>query len=186
MRLLKQEIQGLLRLFRPRFLFFTGLAALIPDQCMPALRANLYRLAGCDISRGVSILGKIRFVGAGNFPGRLHIGWGTIVGIGTTFGLDDHITIGVNVSVSPFCTLYTATHALGFGSRRMGHDTSTKPLSIEDGAWICMNSVILPGVTIGRGSVVSAGAVVNESIPSNTLAEGNPAVVTKKLPFGNR
>ena len=181
-----REVRSLFTLVRPRFLFWYWLASLIPDQAMPSIRARLYRLAGCDIERGVAILGKVLFIGAGDFPARLHIRAGAIIGLGVTVGLDEHITIGNNVSISPFSTLYTGTHQLGFGSRRMDYAVTPKPISIEDGAWVGMNCVVLPGVTIGRGAVVSAGSIVKANIAANTLAEGNPALVINKLPFGNR
>jgi len=157
------------------------MASLLPDQCMSSPRATLYRFAGCDISRGVGIFGRLTFVGSGNFPKRLHIGPGTFIGHGVTFGLDDEIRIGSNVSVGPYSTLYTATHSIGTGPCRMHPVVSPKPVIVEDGVWIAMNCLVLPGVTIGKRSVVSAGAVVKKDLPPNSLAEGNPAVVRKQL-----
>jgi len=150
------------------------------------VRGVFYRLAGCDISRGVTLIGKLTLIGSGDFPSRLHVGSGSIIGKGVVMGLDDEIKIGQNVSISPYATLFTGTHPIGFGSRRMDLRAATKPITIEDGVWVGMNSLILPGVTIGQGAVVSAGSVVKEDVPPNTLVEGNPAVATKKLPFGNR
>ncbi len=49
-----------------------------------------------------------------------------------------------------------------------------------------MGSMVLAGVTVGRGCVVSAGSVVTQDAPPNTLVQGNPAVVAQNLPFGNR
>ncbi len=58
---------------------------------------------------------------------------------------------------------------------------TTKPIVIEDDVWIGANAVILPGVKIGRHSVVAAGAVVNKDVPSGTLVAGVPATVKKTL-----
>ena len=52
---------------------------------------------------------------------------------------------------------------------------------IEDDVFVGMNSIILKGVTIGRGTVIAAGSVVTHSIPEHCLAGGNPAIVIKKL-----
>ncbi len=153
---------------------------------MPLVRGALYKLAGCDFERGVAVLGKLTFIGAGNIASRIHVGKGSIIAKGVVLGLDADITIGENVSISPYCTIFTATHQLGFGSRRMEWAVTPKPIAIENGCWIGMNSLILPGVTVGRGAVVSAGSVVKEDAPANTLLEGNPATVSNKLPFGNR
>lgn len=57
---------------------------------------------------------------------------------------------------------------------------SSKPICIEESVWIGENVCILPGVTIGRNAVIGAGAVVTKSVPSWSLAVGNPAVVIKR------
>lgn len=49
------------------------------------------------------------------------------------------------------------------------------PVRIEDYAWVSSHSVLLPGVTVGEGAVVAAGAVVAKSVPAYTLVGGNPA-----------
>jgi len=109
-----------------------------------------------------------------------------VIAPGVTLGLDADIFLGRNVSLSPGVVLYTATHPIGFGSQRMLPYTDPKPIVIEDGVWVGMQSLILPGVTVGRGSVVSAGAVVATSVPPDTLVAGNPATVRDSLPFGDR
>ncbi|MCB0478344.1 MAG: acyltransferase [Crocinitomicaceae bacterium] len=60
----------------------------------------------------------------------------------------------------------------------------TKPIVIEDYAWINFNAVILKGVTIGKGAIVAAGAVVTKDVPPFTLVAGNPAIEIKKIPPG--
>jgi acetyltransferase-like isoleucine patch superfamily enzyme len=57
-----------------------------------------------------------------------------------------------------------------------------RPVVVEDGAWIGMAALILPGVRIGAGAVVSAGAVVTSDVPPDTLVAGNPAAVVRSLP----
>ena len=125
-------------------------------------------------------------MGAGKIASRLHIQSGCIVAANVTMGLDGSITLGKNVSISPGATLYTATHALGFGSQRMTPGALAKDITVEDGAWIGMNALILPGVTVGRGAVVSGGSVVHSDVAPNTLVSGNPAALQQVLPFGNR
>ena len=60
-----------------------------------------------------------------------------------------------------------------------GKDNRPQPISIEDNVWIGNNVIILKGVTIGAGSVIAAGSVVTKSIPSYSLAAGNPAKIIK-------
>jgi acetyltransferase-like isoleucine patch superfamily enzyme len=57
------------------------------------------------------------------------------------------------------------------------------PIVVEDNCWIAANSVITSGVTIGRHSVIAAGAVVTKDIPPYSVAVGNPARVIKKYDF---
>lgn len=56
---------------------------------------------------------------------------------------------------------------------------SKGPILIEEDVWIGANSVILGGVTIGRGSIIAAGSVVTRSIPAYSIVAGNPAVVVR-------
>jgi len=55
------------------------------------------------------------------------------------------------------------------------------PITIKKYAWIGINSIILPGVTIGEGSVVSAGSVVTENVPPSVVVQGNPAKIIRKF-----
>jgi len=59
-----------------------------------------------------------------------------------------------------------------------GDPSKQAPVRIEDGAWIGARSIILKGVTIGRGSVVGAGTVVTRSVPPGSLVHGAPPVIT--------
>jgi acetyltransferase-like isoleucine patch superfamily enzyme len=56
-----------------------------------------------------------------------------------------------------------------------------EPVIIEDDAWIGVGAILLPGVTIGEGSAVGAGAVVTRSIPSWSVAVGTPARVIRRI-----
>jgi acetyltransferase-like isoleucine patch superfamily enzyme len=61
------------------------------------------------------------------------------------------------------------------------HDGMARPVRIGDNVWIGFDAVILPGVTIGQGSIVGARSVVAEDVPPFTVAAGNPARVIKQL-----
>ena len=90
------------------------------------------------------------------------------------------ITIGNYVMLGPNVNLYTATHPLDAKLRRKSLEQAY-PITIEDDVWIGGNVTILPGVTIGKNSVIGAGSVVTKSIPANCLAYGNPCKVQKTL-----
>ena len=75
------------------------------------------------------------------------------------------VTFGDHVFIGPNCGFYTAGHPLDAATRNAG------------GA----GAVILPGVTIGAGSVIGGGSVVSRDIPPNSVAVGNPCRVVKEI-----
>jgi len=66
-------------------------------------------------------------------------------------------------------------------SRHAAADVPAQPIHIERNVWIGFDSCVLPGVTIGQGSVVGARSVVTEEVPPFTVVAGNPARVIRKL-----
>ncbi len=103
------------------------------------------------------------------------------VGDGCTFGpfavlnARAPITIGSRVRISAGVKLMTS----GLGAeeadgRRRHHEA---PIVLEDGCWIGAGAVLLPGVSVGRNSVVGAGAVVTKPVPPDSVAIGVPARV---------
>jgi len=90
------------------------------------------------------------------------------------------ITIGNNVLIGPGARLYTPNHAEDVELRRDGWEKSL-PITIEDDVWMGGSVTICPGVTIGHGSIVGAGAVVTKDVPPNVLVGGNPARVIRHL-----
>ncbi|MES2461277.1 MAG: acyltransferase [Armatimonadota bacterium] len=185
-RRLRDELRGARARLRPRLGFWSGLARILPELSFGSVRTELYRRAGCRIGAQSALLGSLQIVGDGDIASRLQIGEGCLIATKVTVGLDGEIVLGRNVSIGPGVTLYTATHSIGFGSRRMNYAIIVKPIHVGDGVWIGMNCLILPGVTIGAGSVIAAGSVVSEDVEPNSLVAGNPAQFVQKLPFGNR
>ena len=183
---LTREAQSLQLGTNVRFVVWDAVAKRLPKYALCSTRAHLYRLAGCDLAPHVTIQGPLVLLGSGPPAARLHVSEGSIVAPLITFGLDADIRIGRNVSIGPGTAFHTATHAVGFASRRMQLATLAYPIVVEDGVWIGAQCLILPGVTIGRGSVLAAGSVVTASIPPNSFVEGNPATARETLPFGDR
>lgn len=83
------------------------------------------------------------------------------------------ITIGRHCFLGPNCGLYTANHPLLAKERNAGFEQAC-PIHIEDNVWIGADVTILPGVTIGRGSVIGAKSLVTKDIPAGVLAMGSP------------
>lgn len=92
------------------------------------------------------------------------------------------VTIGSHVNLAQGITVTALNH--NFSSKDKFIDeqgVATSPIVIEDDVWIGANAVILPGVRIGRHSVIAAGAVVNRDVPPYSLAVGVPAQVKRKI-----
>ena len=79
--------------------------------------------------------------------------------------------------MSPEVAILTTQHSLDAG----GFPLESRPVVIEDHAWIGMRAMILPGTTVGRGAVIAAGAVARGVIPPMTVVAGVPA-----RPIGTR
>jgi acetyltransferase-like isoleucine patch superfamily enzyme len=90
------------------------------------------------------------------------------------------VTIGNTVLLGPNVSIMNATHETEVQSRRENIEYAKKVV-IGDDCWIGGHVVILPGVTIGQGCTIAAGAVVTKDIPAWSVAMGVPARVVKKV-----
>jgi len=91
--------------------------------------------------------------------------------------LQAEVDIGSHVCINDGVKLITASHDVRDADWR----TLSKAVRVCDYAWIATGAVILPGVTIGRGAVVGACAVVSKDVPDYALAVGNPARVRENV-----
>ena len=92
------------------------------------------------------------------------------------------IVVGKNCLIAANCQIFDGNgHDLSFPlvENRINTKGISKPIIIEDNVWIGANSIILPGVTIGQGSVISANSVVTKDIPKMSVAGGNPAIIIR-------
>lgn len=176
MRVTREDFQSL----RPRLLFSSLFAGLIPRYTGARLRTLLLRLGGLKIGAGTVFLGVPVVYGSGNIRNRLQIGRQVMVNIGCVLDLNAPITIEDHVAIGHEVMLLTSSHRVEFAWRRAGQLT-VAPVLIKGGAWLGARCVVLPGVTIGAGSVVAAGAVVNRNVPDNTLVAGVPARIVREL-----
>ncbi len=113
------------------------------------------------------------------------IGAGCWFNTGTTLIDDAEIRIGDRVLFGPYVTITTAGHPIDPGLRSTGAQFSAV-VTIEDEAWLGANVTVLPGVTIGRGSVVAAGAVVTANVPPMTVVAGVPARIVRSITEADR
>jgi maltose O-acetyltransferase len=111
------------------------------------------------------------------------IGEGTFINYGLVALDVAAITIGRDVQIGPNVQLLTPTHPVDPELRRAKYEAA-QPIVIEDNVWLGGGAIVLPGVTVGRNSVIGAGAVVTRSIPPDSVAVGNPARVIRTLVAG--
>ncbi len=101
-------------------------------------------------------------------------------GIGVNCRIAGPLSIGSDVMIAPNVSIYTRNHETENIYRPMRLQTApTKKVTIGDDVWIAANAIILPGVTIGSGAIIAAGAVVTKDVPDFAVVGGNPAKVIK-------
>lgn len=139
--------------------------------------AFLWGIADDDKAR----FGKNVFIEA---PHKLTIGRECIINNGvhiyTGFYNDSKVIVGNKVGIGLDSCITTNSHVIGPSSQRCGNNTS-QTVVIEDGVWIGANVTILQGVTVGRGGIIAAGAVVTKSTEANAIYAGVPAKKIKDL-----
>jgi len=117
--------------------------------------------------------------------GNLEVGDHTIINFNFVALDEALVSIGEHCFIGPNCSIYTVTHSLCYQDRDLGLMTAL-PVSIEDHCWLCGNVTVLPGVTIGKGSVIGAGSLVTKDIPAGVLAYGNPCRVIRPITENDR
>jgi len=115
-----------------------------------------------------------------DYGSNISIGEESFVNYDCVFLDCNRITIGRDVQIAPRVQIYTATHPLDAATRQSKLEFAL-PVVIEDGAWLGGGTIVCPGVTIGKNTVVGAGSVVTRDLPPRVLAVGNPCRVLRSL-----
>ena len=148
----------------------------LPDaKCCLRLRGALYSLAMKKAGRNFQVASDVRFT---------HLQWLSVgdnvyVGPNSVLILDDDVTIGNDVLIAHKVMITSRNHAYENGKWNKG--SRRAPIVVEDGAWIGANAAVLPGVTIGRGTVLAACSSAPKSLPDYAVCAGVPAAVKKTL-----
>ncbi|MBA3723298.1 MAG: acyltransferase [Candidatus Levybacteria bacterium] len=147
-------------------IFFLHIIGFFPSH---HVRRFFYRMAGMTIRGGSTIHTGARFYN----PTNIIIGKDTIVGEGAVLDGRQNLVIGDHVDIASDVMIYNSQHDI--------HSTDFHAIServvIDDYVFIGPRAIILPGVTLGKGSVVGAGAVVTKSVEPYAIVGGVPAVV---------
>ena len=137
-----------------------------------APRRVLLRLFGAKIGRGVQVMPSVKIWA----PWNLTFGAYATVSHGVDLYGVDRIEIGANATVSQRAFLCTASHQIDHPNMPL----TTAPIKISDGAWVCAEAYIHPGVTVGIDAVVGVRSVVFRDVPDRQVVGGNPAKVIRE------
>jgi len=163
------------------------------------IRRLIFRIKGCDLGRNVEILRNVSIKKWGGCSVR--IGANSRIREGVIIQTAEGLDVGENSDLGPYCVIYGnvkigdfvmlsphITIAAGnhnFMSRKMPmrqQGSESKPIVIEHDVWIGANAVILGGVTIKKGAIIAAGAVVVKDVPEYSIVGGIPSRVIKDRP----
>lgn len=181
----------------------TARSLLVSDRVLRRHRESVYHrvgaywyLRGIDVGPGARVWGRpvidaqdleigSRFVLHSQLRttrlagvGAIRIGDGVFMNHGSAITARTAVTIGNDVALSQDVAIMdNNAHGLA------GGPIVSRPVTVEDGAWIGLRAILLPGVTIGALSVVAAGSVVTKSMPPRTLVAGNPARPIREIAY---
>ena len=147
----------------------------LPPFVANRLRTYALRLAGFQIGRGTVMWGMPTIIGSGNIYKQLTIGEQCGFNVGCLLELEAPISLGNHVAVGHDVTILTSSYIRGGTAQRAG-TVLRAPVRVEDGAWLAARCVVMPGVTIGAGSVIGASVVVDKDVAPNTLLLGNQKI----------
>jgi maltose O-acetyltransferase len=143
----------------------------LPNFVGPRSITRALQLAGVRIAGNSIFWGMPKLAGSGDIAPRLSIGELCGLNFGCYFELDAPITLVEHVAVGHEVMFLTRTRDPSDSTQR-GKVVGAKPIHVGAGAWLGSRCIIMPGVSIGAGSVVGASVVVNEDLPPNTLLAG--------------
>lgn len=149
---------------------------------LPPLRTVFLRLAGAQVGTDTVIMdvswinlyqhgfSKIRI------GDRCFIGDGVLIDARGGFTMEDDVTLSHRASVVTHINVGYASHPL-----QKQYPEKERRVTLKHGSYIGLGASILPGVTVGTGSLVAAGSIVTKDVPDSVMAAGVPAVVKKTL-----
>lgn len=140
------------------------------------LRTRVLRMLGVQVGSGVRVRHHVHLTSS-----KLTLGDGSYVNVGAVIQNTAPVTLGREVAVAPNVVITTIGHDLSNPARRQG-EPHHGPVDIADGVWIGAAAVVLPGVEIGAGAMIAAGAVVTTDCAPHRLHAGVPARPVKALP----
>jgi acetyltransferase-like isoleucine patch superfamily enzyme len=153
------------------------MAFLVARLPVRKLRHAAYRLMGIELGRTALIHRGVEI----RNPGRVEIGEDSVIGFDAILDGRFGIKIGRHVNVSSEAAIWTVQH----DHRDPNFGSVGASVVIGDRVWLSFRCTVLPGVAVGEGAVVAAGAVVTRDVPPYAIVAGVPArVVAERSPRG--
>lgn len=165
---------------RARNRYYRALGADIQGYCWLRRISIARNWSDITLEKDVSLDdGVVLITGGPPRRDKIRIGSGTYVNRYTIFDGHERLHIGRHVMIGPYCYFTDGDHGTAPGSSVQSQPMRVAPTIIEDEAWIGARVTVLPGVRIGKGAVVGAGAVVTRDVPDYAIAVGVPARVIR-------
>jgi acetyltransferase-like isoleucine patch superfamily enzyme len=137
---------------------------------------------GCAIDRPWTIVSEERvqiergvYLKTVSDTARITLGEHAFIGFGTELDIALELNVGRHALIAPGCFITDHVHGQRAGTRIDDQGTDARTVVIGDDAWLGAHAVVLPGVRIGEGAIVGAGAVVTRDVPAGAIVAGVPA-----------
>lgn len=141
-------------------------------QFMYGWRRFLWRSFGAKVGKNVIIRPRARVT----YPWKVTIGDYSWIGDEVELYSLDDIHIGSNTVISQHSYICSASHDY----EKTDFPIISAPVNIEDEVWIATGTMVMPGVTIGKGTIVGARSLVLKDLPEQMICAGHPAKVIKE------
>lgn len=135
-------------------------------------RRGLLRLFGARVGRGAKVMPSTKIWA----PWKLDLGEYACLSHGVDCYCVDNVSVGPHATVSQYSFLCTATHDDSDPHMAL----VTAPIRIDEGAWVCADVFVGPGVTVAEGAVVGARSMVLKNVPAWTVCGGSPFRVLRE------
>ena len=171
-------------------IYFSNDSELVRERAIVHSECHVYNSTpGCNPEKLNRLSSHFGSVGKGcdivppfycDYGYNLHLGDNVFFNLNCVILDCARVRIGDRVKFGPGVQVYTAGHVLD-PVRRGAGDEFAEEIAIESDVWVGGGAIILPGVSIGYGSVIGAGSVVSRDIPERVVAVGNPCAVIRRI-----
>lgn len=158
-----------------KIILWTLISALFFRTSLPvpsAIKVAILKIFGAQIGSGVVIKPNVNI----KYPWKLNVGEYTWIGEDVWIDNLETVNIGENCCLSQGCYLLTGNH--NFTSTTF--DLIVAEINIKNEAWVGAKSIVCPGVTLQRASILTVGSIATKNLDELGIYQGNPAIKIKK------